>query len=287
MAHKTTIATKEKNERLYRAILALETEGECYAFFQDLCTIAELRSMEQRYEVATLLSEGMVYSDILERTGASSATISRVNRALLNGTCGTGTMTWLLTGRGYELIGVDGSEEMLAAAMEKSGQVEGIPPIFLHQSMPQLDLYGTVDAAICCLDSLNYLTRPADVQRTFRRLHLFIAPGGLLVFDINTVAKLAALDGQVFLDETEDTYCVWRTEYHRGLCTYYMDLFDRRRDGAWQRELEIHRQRAYTTEELTGWLRAAGFNDIRTWGDRKLRRPTENEQRIYFSCIRE
>lgn len=88
MAHKTTIATKEKNERLYRAILALETEEECYAFFQDLCTIAELRSMEQRYEVATLLSEGMVYSDILERTGVSSATISRVNRALLNGTGG-------------------------------------------------------------------------------------------------------------------------------------------------------------------------------------------------------
>lgn len=88
MAHKTTIATKEKNERLYRAILALETEEECYAFFQDLCTIAELRSMEQRYEVATLLSEGMVYSDILERTGASSATISRVNRSLLNGAGG-------------------------------------------------------------------------------------------------------------------------------------------------------------------------------------------------------
>ena len=65
-----------------------ETEEECYAFFQDLCTIAELRSMEQRYEVATLLSGGMVYSDILERTGASSATISRVNRALLNGAGG-------------------------------------------------------------------------------------------------------------------------------------------------------------------------------------------------------
>ena len=88
MAHKTTIATKEKNERLYRAILALETEEECYAFFQDLCTIAELRSMEQRYEVATLLSEGMVYSDILERTGASSATISRVNRSLQYGAGG-------------------------------------------------------------------------------------------------------------------------------------------------------------------------------------------------------
>lgn len=104
MAHKTTIATKEKNERLYRAILALETEEECYAFFQDLCTIAELRSMEQRYEVATLLSEGMVYSDILERTGASSATISRVNRALLNGTGGYVSVLGKMKGDGHEQL---------------------------------------------------------------------------------------------------------------------------------------------------------------------------------------
>jgi TrpR-related protein YerC/YecD len=104
MAHKTTIATKEKNERLYRAILALETEGECYAFFQDLCTIAELRSMEQRYEVATLLSEGMVYSDILERTGASSATISRVNRALLNGTGGYVSVLGKMKEDGHEQL---------------------------------------------------------------------------------------------------------------------------------------------------------------------------------------
>ena len=104
MAHKTTIATKEKTERLYRAILALETEEECYAFFQDLCTIAELRSMEQRYEVATLLSEGMVYSDILERTGASSATISRVNRALLNGTGGYVSVLGKMKEDGHEQL---------------------------------------------------------------------------------------------------------------------------------------------------------------------------------------
>ena len=200
--------------------------------------------------------------------------------------CGTGAMTWLLTGRGYELIAVDGSEDMLAAAMGKSGTVEGVAPIFLHQSMPKLDLYGTVDAAICCLDSLNYLTRPADVQRTFQRLHLFIAPGGLLVFDVNTVEKLSALDGQVFLDETDDTYCVWRTEYSRGLCTYYMDLFRRRSDGTWRRSAELHRQRAYSAEELTAWLTEAGFGDIRVYGDGKLRRPKEDEQRIYFSCVR-
>ena len=200
--------------------------------------------------------------------------------------CGTGTMTWILTGRGYEMIGVDASEEMLAAAMEKSGSVEGIAPIFLHQSMPKLDLYGTVDAAICCLDSLNYLTNPKDVQRTFDRLRLFIAPGGVLIFDINTVEKLAALDGQVFLDETEDTYCVWRPEYRRGICTYYMDLFQLQEDGSWERSFELHRERAYTVEELTAWLEAAGFGEIRTYGDQKMRRPAEGEQRIYFSCIR-
>ena len=200
--------------------------------------------------------------------------------------CGTGTMTWILTGRGYEMIGVDGSEEMLAAAMSKSGSVEGIAPVFLHQSMPRLDLYGTVDGAICCLDSLNYLTDPKDVQRTFDRLRLFIAPGGVLIFDINTVEKLHALDGQVFLDETEESYCVWRPEYRRGICTYYMDLFQLADDGSWERSLEIHRERAYTVEELTAWLKAAGFGEIRTYGDMKLRRPGENEQRIYFSCIR-
>ena len=233
-AAKSKIGKKEKNDRLYKAILMLETEEECYNFFQDLCTVSELRSMEQ----------------------------------------------------GYEVIGVDGSEEMLAAAMSKSGQAAGIPPVFLHQSMPRLDLYGTVDAAVCCLDSLNYLTNPRDVQRTFRRLHLFVAPGGMLVFDVNTVAKLSALDGQVFLDETEDTLCLWRTEYSRGLCSYYMDLFFRREDGAWDRQAELHRQRAYTVEQLTGWLTEAGFGDIRVYGDMRLRRPREDEQRIYISCVR-
>ena len=200
--------------------------------------------------------------------------------------CGTGSMTWLLAGRGYELIAVDGSQEMLAAAREKSAPAE-VPPLFLHQSMPRLDLYGTVDAAICCLDSLNYLTNPRDVQRTFQRLHLFISPGGLLAFDVRLPERLAALDGQVFLDETEDTYCVWRAEYHKGLCTYYMDLFRRRGDKAWDRREELHRERAYTVEELTAWLTEAGFGDIRVYGDAKLRHPREDEQRVYFCCIRD
>ena len=85
---KCKIAKKEKSDSLDKAILKLETEEECYNFFQDLCTIPELRSMEQRYEVATLLNNGLIYNDILERTGASSATISRVNRSLIYGAGG-------------------------------------------------------------------------------------------------------------------------------------------------------------------------------------------------------
>ena len=82
------IGKKQKNEDLYKAILLLKDEEECYSFFRDVCTIAELRAMEQRFEVARMLTQGKVYSEILERTGASSATISRVNRSLLNGAGG-------------------------------------------------------------------------------------------------------------------------------------------------------------------------------------------------------
>ena len=202
--------------------------------------------------------------------------------------CGTGTMTWILTARGYELIAVDNSEDMLAAAMRKSGVVEGIAPIFLHQSMPKLDLYGTVDAAVCCLDSLNYLTRARDVQRTFARLKYFIAPGGVLIFDVHAPQKLETLDAQVFLDERDDVYCVWRTEYRKRAKTldYYVDIFRLCDGGVWERSFEEHHQRAYTVDELTQWLKAAGFTEIRTHGDMKLRRPGEGEGRIYFSCIR-
>ena len=202
--------------------------------------------------------------------------------------CGTGTMTKLFTERGYEMIGVDNSEEMLMEAREKTQGTRGVPPLFLHQSMPELDLFGTVDGCICCLDSLNYLTRPRDVQRTFARLKLFIAPGGVLVFDVHAPKKLEALDGQVFLDERDDLYCVWRTEYRKRARTldYYVDIFRLLRSGTWERSFEEHHQRAYTVGELTQWLGEAGFTSVRIYGDGKLRRPDENEGRIYFSAIR-
>lgn len=205
---------------------------------------------------------------------------------LLDLACGTGTMTRLFTERGYELIAVDASAEMLMEAREKAQDIAGVPPLFLQQSMPRLDLYGTVDAAICCLDSLNYLMTEREVRRTFERLRLFIAPGGALVFDVHGRSKLEAMDGQVFLDERDDVYCVWRTEFRRDRLFYGVDIFRAADGGVWERSFEEHRQRWYAPETLTRWLEDAGFCDVRTYGDCRMRRPRPDEGRIYFSCIR-
>ena len=206
-------------------------------------------------------------------------------RTVLDLACGTGSLTRELALRGYEMIGADQSPEMLAEAAEKNRGAAPIEPIFLCQSMEKLDLYGTIDACVCCLDSVNYITDPKKLARAFQRVHLFLMPGGLFLFDVNTPEKLAGLDGQVFLDETEDAYCVWRAEFSRRICTYFMDIF--RLDpstGQWDRGEELHRERAYTVEELTTLLEGAGFVDVRTWGERKLRPPKPGEQRIFFTA---
>lgn len=208
-------------------------------------------------------------------------------RTLLDLACGTGTMTLLFAQRGYRVTGVDLSPEMLAQAQQKLAALDE-PPLLLCQSMPRLRLFAPVDAAICCLDSINYLTRPRDVQRTFARLYESIAPGGALVFDVHAVSKMEGLDGAVLLDEREDVYCLWRTRYREAarMLDYEVDLFRLRADGAWERDFEEHHQRAYTTEELSAWLAEAGFTDIRTYGELKLRRANARDGRIYFSCIR-
>lgn len=210
-------------------------------------------------------------------------------RTVLDLACGTGSLTAELARRGYELIGADRSPEMLAVAAEKCRALPGVPPIFLNQSMEELDLYGTVDACVCCLDSVNYVAKPAALRRAFARVRLFLEPGGLFVFDVRTPESMAALDGGVFLDETEDAFCCWRADYspRRRVLTYGMDLFRRRGDGAWDRGEELHEEYAYTMEELERFLRQAGFVDARRWGDRKLRPPRPGEERVFFTARKE
>ena len=143
---------------------------------------------------------------------------------------------------------------------------------------------------MCCLDSVNYVTDPKKLARAFSRVHLFLTPGGLFLFDVNTLEKLAGLDGQVFLDETRESYCVWRAEFssRSRICTYYMDLFRLEREtGLWERGEELHQERAYSVPELTAMLEQAGFRSIKTYGERRMRPPREGEQRIFFAAEKE
>ncbi|MBS1384836.1 class I SAM-dependent DNA methyltransferase [Lawsonibacter sp.] len=226
------------------------------------------------------------WADYLERHFARSALPIHT---VLDLACGTGSLTLELARRGYEMIGVDQSEEMLAQAAEKCRQASEIPPLFLHQSMDKLDLYGTIDACVCCLDSVNYVTSPQKLERAFQRVHTFLMPGGLFVFDVNTPDKLRALDGQVFLDESADAYCVWRADYsaRRRVCTYGMDLFTLEPDGRWSRAEELHEEYAYEPDELEALLIRAGFSRIKQYGERKLRAPKAGEGRIFFAARKE
>ena len=226
------------------------------------------------------------WADYLERHFARSALPIHT---VLDLACGTGSLTLELARRGYEMIGVDQSEEMLAQAAEKCRQASEIPPLFLHQSMDKLDLYGTSDACVCCLDSVNYVTSPQKLERAFQRVHTFLMPGGLFMFDVNTPDKLRALDGQVFLDESADAYCVWRADYsaRRRVCTYGMDLFTLEPDGRWSRAEELHEEYAYEPDELEALLVRAGFSRIKQYGERKLRAPKAGEGRIFFAARKE
>lgn len=203
--------------------------------------------------------------------------------------CGTGSLSAELSLRGYEMIGVDQSAEMLAVAAEKCRNLPGEAPIFLNQPMEELDLYGTIDACVCCLDSVNYVTKPAALRRAFSRVHLFLMPGGTFVFDIKPPEVLEGADGEMYLDETEETYCVWRADYskRRRILTYGMDIFRARRDGTWERGEEVHEEYAYTLDEVEEYLKQAGFVNVQRWGNLKMRAPNRNDNRVFFTARKE
>lgn len=185
-------------------------------------------------------------------------------KVLLDLCCGTGTLTAMMAERGYEMIAVDASADMLMQASAKGSAAE-IPPLYLCQDAAELDLYGTVDAAYCSLDGMNYIP-PEKLKYVFDRLHLFVRPFGLFIFDIKTPESLRALDGEIFVDETDDVFCMWRAELDddgASLC-YGMDLFSRR-GRLWQRECEEHVEYLHEPDTLKALLEQAGFEQVRIW----------------------
>ena len=217
------------------------------------------------------------YFEILAREGLSP-------RTAVDLACGTGSVTALLARRGLQTVGVDMSEDMLIQAQQKAWELEQ-PPVFVCQRLQELRLPRGVDLAVCALDSLDYITDPADCEAAIRRVYRVLNPGGCFIFDVNTPEKLRAMDGQVFLDEDEDVYCVWRGEFDdkTNICSYGMDLFQRRGD-VWERSFEEHCEYAYSAEQLVGYLKNAGFTHIAVYADRLFEAPREGEQRIYIKA---
>ena len=182
-------------------------------------------------------------------------------KVLLDLCCGTGTLTWLLAERGYEMIAADASPDMLMQAASKAAEVS-VPPLFLCQDASALDLYGTVDAAVCSLDGMNYIPE-SELPEVFHRLHLFVRPGGLLIFDIKTPEWFRSVDGSVSVDETEDMLCLWRAEFdteENAIC-YGMDIFSKS-GNLWRRDSEEHIEYAHSPERLAELLEIAGFENV-------------------------
>jgi len=187
-------------------------------------------------------------------------------RLLLDLCCGTGTLTAIMAKRGYELIAVDSSADMLMEAREKCQGL--IPsPLFLCQDAAELDLYGTVDAAYCSLDGMNYIP-PNDLLSCFGKLKHFIRPEGLLIFDIKLPEWFKSLDGDIFVDENEDMLCLWRADFDEDLnaIIYGMDIFSRV-DELWERDSEEHIEYAHSPQWLVQSLEAEGYYDIQLRAD--------------------
>ncbi len=202
------------------------------------------------------------YLQFFESIFLSSGT--EVNSVLDLG-CGTGTMTMLLDESGYDMIGVDAAPEMLNEAMEKVAEAGRVGKILLlNQRMEELDLYGTVDAAISSLDCLNYV-QPAALPEVFRRLRLFVRPDGILIFDVLTEKSLRDLDGQIYCDDQDGLFCIWRGYFDesRLSCRYTLDDFAENEDGSYHRTTEEHEEFVHREDTLLDCLKSNGFTQIR------------------------
>ena len=199
--------------------------------------------------------------------------------------CGTGRMTRELAGRGYDMIGVDGSADMLSCAME-AGR-EGI--LYLLQDMRGFELYGTVGAVVCCLDSINYLLEEGDVKRVFSLVHNYLDPDGVFIFDVNTPYKFENIYGnEAYILEDEDengaVFCGWQNEYDResGICDFFLTIFSEAEQGRYVREEEHQRERCYGRAAILRMLSGTGFETLGVYSDFDFDTPCEDSERWYI-----
>ncbi|HHX71827.1 MAG TPA: class I SAM-dependent methyltransferase [Clostridiales bacterium] len=202
---------------------------------------------------------------------------------LLELACGTGSMTREMAKKGYDMIAVDYSSDMLTLAREKLDDIAP-QPLLLCQRMEELNLYGTVDGVISCLDSVNYLSSQKALEQAFERVGLFLEEGGLFIFDLHTEYKLSRLAKETYVRETENVLCLWQTEWNEAnrLARFDLDFFVREQDERYRRFSETHIERAHTLEEIDQALSKGGMTRLSALGEKKLRFQKETDDRIYI-----
>lgn len=209
--------------------------------------------------------------------------------------CGTGSMTVEMASRGYDMIGIDGSEDMLSVAYERS---EGQGILYLCQDMRSFELYGTVGAVLCCLDSLNYLLCEKDLKKTFSLVHNYLDPDGLFLFDMNTPYKFEKVysDNAYILEdemvyEGEGTpsavFCGWQNQYDResGICDFYLSVFEEDENGRYIRSDEHQRERCYSLDSVKALLCETGFEFMGAFADYDFSSPDQKCERWYIAAI--
>lgn len=202
--------------------------------------------------------------------------------------CGTGGISFELLKMGYDVIGVDRSPQMLSAAAAKN-PADGASVMLLCQDMRDLDLYGTVDAAVCCLDSINHLTSPQAVNEVFSKVSLFLNPGGLFVFDVNTEYKFShTLLNNAFVYDYDDVYCIWQNRYNTKtkLCRFELTFFENcgsyNDNSSYRRFDEQFSERAYSAAQIKNFLKKNGLSLKGIYNELSFDQPKDDCERFVF-----
>ena len=197
--------------------------------------------------------------------------------------CGTGTLTELLAAQGYDMIGVDASEEMLQAAMEKRTR-SGQDILYLLQDMREFELYGTVRAVVSSCDSINYILEYEDLVRVFTLVNNYLDPGGVFIFDLNTVYKYQNILGDnTFAEDREESSFIWDNFYDEDdqVNEYDLTLFIREENGLYRKYTETHYQKAYDLTAVRRALKEAGMEFAAAYDAFTKEPPKKDSERIY------
>lgn len=199
--------------------------------------------------------------------------------------CGTGSFGVEMARRGYEMICLDLSSEMLDCASEKAKK-ENLDILFLNQDMCNFELYGTVDVIVCLLDSFNYLVNPLQVKKLFKLAQNYLNPEGLFIFDINTQFKFEnTIADNLFYEIDDDITYIWENNYNPRTKKARFDLtFFVRKDSLYERFDETHFEKAYSNEEIINFISQSDLQFVDVFDELKLKKPSVKSQRNFYVC---